>query len=312
MVQVLGDISPYSGGNIVRAGIQTQEPVVMWRMLEAARMQVEDVLAFDLQVKDCEQDEHIYRELNQDVFLQKFQNSEKNSIFTWGNGEEWETIKAGIMKDKESIVRSAEIFDLEPRMLLVGLVGEQLRLFYSQREMVKQFFAPLKILGNANKISLGVMGIKEMTAQDIEKHLKDPDSEYYLGKEYENVLDGCSQDVQVSRYDCLTSEKDKHFFSYLYGAAYMKQILSQWQRAGFDIQYRPEILGTLYNVGFSQSHPKSDPKVGGSILYIGEKEYTFGRIAYEFYYSGELGEDFPYKTEKEKKGDSKGVNVIRK
>jgi hypothetical protein len=31
---------------------------------------------------------------------------------------------------------------------------------------------------------------------------------------------------------------------------------------------------------------------------IGEKEYTFGGIAYEFYYSGELTNYFPYQKVK--------------
>lgn len=77
----------------------------------------------------------------------------------------------------------------------------------------------------------------------------------------------------------------------------MKQMLSQWRNAGYDMQYRPEIVGTLYNVGFAQSHPKSDPKVGGSTVHVGEREYTFGRLGYEFYYSGELLDDFPYRAE---------------
>ena len=39
--------------------------------------------------------------------------------------------------------------------------------------------------------------------------------------------------------------------------------------------------------------PKKDPQVGGSNFIIGEKEYTFGGICFEFYYSGELQKEFP-------------------
>jgi hypothetical protein len=85
-----------------------------------------------------------------------------------------------------------------------------------------------------------------------------------------------------------------HYYSYLYAAAIVKQIRQQWKRSGYDISDRPEILATLYNVGYYASIPKPDPSVGGSTIVINEKNYTFGALAYEFYYSGELAEYFPY------------------
>lgn len=298
-VRELGRASPYTARNILLAEQMAQEPSITRRMIEAGRMQINDTTTFDANVAVCQSDQSAYGALNRDVLLAQFENSQGGAVFAWADGEVWDTIKAGIIKDRDAINRAAEIFGLEPRMLLVGLVGEQVRLFNSQRELVKKFFAPLKILGNANKISLGVMGIKEATAHDIRTHLKDPSSEYYLGTSYENVLNACPT-AEKDMYACLTSEEDGHYASYLYASAYLKQILSQWNKAGFDLQYRPEILGTLYNVGFPQSHPKPNPKVGGSTVKVGDKEYTFGRIAYEFYYSGELLNEFPYVVNSEK------------
>jgi len=78
----------------------------------------------------------------------------------------------------------------------------------------------------------------------------------------------------------------------------MKQMKVQWEKAGFPIDERPEILATLFNVGYEQSQPKSNPRVGGSSITINEKIYSFGSIAYEFYYSGELFDLFPFKTKK--------------
>jgi hypothetical protein len=68
----------------------------------------------------------------------------------------------------------------------------------------------------------------------------------------------------------------------------------QWKKSGFDISDRPEILATLFNVGFEISVPKSNPSVGGSTIKINGKEYTFGALAYEYYYSGEMEDHFPY------------------
>ena len=68
----------------------------------------------------------------------------------------------------------------------------------------------------------------------------------------------------------------------------------QWERAGFDISNRPEILFTLFNIGFSESHPSANPQCGGSHITVGDHIYTFGAIGFDFYYSGELAKEFPY------------------
>jgi hypothetical protein len=73
----------------------------------------------------------------------------------------------------------------------------------------------------------------------------------------------------------------------------MKEIIAQWQKAGYDISHRPEILATLYNLGFYYSVPKEDPQAGGSVININNTDYTFGDIAYEFYYSKELSDIYP-------------------
>jgi hypothetical protein len=69
----------------------------------------------------------------------------------------------------------------------------------------------------------------------------------------------------------------------------------QWEKAGYPIDDRPEILATLFNVGFPNSKPKPNPMVGGAEILVHEKPYTFGAIAYDFYYSGELYELFPFR-----------------
>ena len=57
-----------------------------------------------------------------------------------------------------------------------------------------------------------------------------------------------------------------------------------------------EIAGTLL-IGFTIK-AKSKSKVGGSKIDIYGSKYTFGSLAYEFYYSGELVDFFPYNITK--------------
>jgi len=45
---------------------------------------------------------------------------------------------------------------------------------------------------------------------------------------------------------------------------------------------------TIYNLGFEKSFPKENPEVGGAIINLNNKDYTFGSIAFYFYYSEEL------------------------
>jgi hypothetical protein len=180
------------------------------------------------------------------------------------------------------------------------LVGEQIRLFNSNRESYKKWIGPLKILSVESQFSFGVTGIKEHTAKQIEGHLKNPASVYYLGKKYEHLLDfkgGDSTGVAGERISRLT-DYHNHFYSYMYAAIFLKQVKMQWQRAGFPIDNRPEILATLFNVGYPQSQPKKNPQVGGSTITIYEKPYSFGAIAYQFYYSGELFDIFPFEKTK--------------
>lgn len=217
------------------------------------------------------------------------------SVFEWMNINEWQDFKLAVAKDKRLIDSAAYLTGVEPRLIVSVLVGEQIRLFNSSREAYKKWIGPLKILSVETTFSLGVTGIKVPTAQTIEKNLKDSSSVFYLGEKYEHLLDFQTQNIAQERFKRLTSYQN-HFYSYLYAALNVKQINEQWERSGFPISERPEILATLYNIGFEASIPKNNPLVGGSGINIKGKRYSFGSVAYEFYYSGELFDLFPYKN----------------
>ncbi len=223
-------------------------------------------------------------------------NSKGKNVFEWVDLEEWKALKMAILKDKLLIDSVGNMLGIEPRLITMVLIGEQIRLFNSEREVYKRALLPLKILSVSNMISFGVTGIKEFTAKDVENNLKDSSSQFYLGNYYKNILKFKTSDPSTERMAKLIDYKN-HFYSYLYAGLIICQIREQWRRAGFDISNRPEILSTLFNVGFRYSKPKSNPVVGGSRIKIGEKNYTFGGIGFEFYYSGEMLNEFPYKKD---------------
>jgi hypothetical protein len=219
---------------------------------------------------------------------------EQNAQATdWVNTEEYQSFKKSVIKDADKINAAGKAAGVNPRLITSALLSEQIRLYTdSSRESFKQFFQPLSILGIQSQYSWGVMGIKQETAIQIENNLKNSSSEFYLGKEYENLLDFSTEDIETERFDRLIN-KDDQYYSYLYSGIYMKQIMTQWNKAGFPLDNRPDIIATLYNIGYINSKPNPNPGAGGSQISVGGKSYSFGGLASSFYNSNELIEYFP-------------------
>ena len=223
------------------------------------------------------------------------QQSTTNAI-PWMTGPEWPALKNAILRDSALIIEAGRLTGVEPRLIVGCLVGEQIRLFNSKREMFKKYLGPVKVLSVQSQFSYGVNGIKDFTAQAVEEHLKDPTSEYYMGPAYEHLLDFETNDHVTERYNRLVDYRN-HLYSYLYTGCILHQTMLQWRRAGYDISDRPDVLFTLFNVGFSQSVPKPNPVPGGSHINVGDRTYTFGALGFDFYYSGELADVFPFERE---------------
>ncbi len=211
----------------------------------------------------------------------------------WNETTEWEVVKGGLTKDELVIKKVAEQTGVNPRMIASVVTPEQLRYFTANRESFKKYFEPLKILSSLTKFSLGISGIKQDTARDIENFANDPSSDFYPG---DGMADLISYDEGVNKdqvlYDRLTNSHD-HYYSYLYTALFIKEIEAQWAKAGFDIKDNPEVVVTLFNIGFKASHPNADPKIAGSTITIGGSNYSFGKLGTLFYRSDELTDIFP-------------------
>ncbi|HLP56141.1 MAG TPA: hypothetical protein VK151_13985 [Fluviicola sp.] len=287
---VLNDFHPKNAQYILEVLNQNGDEREVLRMLDAV----------DMQLKENKPYQKAIAELKAKQKLSKRQKVSGLSVFDWMNIHEWQDFKIAVAKDKALIDSAARETGVEARLIVACLVGEQIRLFNSNREAYKKWIGPLKVLSVESQFSFGVTGIKEHTAKNIEGHLKNPNSIYYIGPEYEHLLDFVATDtatIAVERIERLTSYRN-HYYSYLYAAIFLKQVKVQWEKAGYPIDGRPEILATLFNVGYPQSVPKANPKVGGSTIKIYEKPYSFGAIAFQFYYSGELYDLFPFEKRK--------------
>ncbi len=227
------------------------------------------------------------------AFLAGAESSALPESAAWAQGPEWQTLKAALIKDTGVIYKAATVANVDPRLIVAVVVPEQLRLFHSDRELFKQVFAPLKILGNESQFSWGIVGVKRETAIAIEEHLSDTTSPYYLGASDAHLLDFSTRDHESERFARITDDHN-HYYAYLYAALYLKQVRSSWKSAGFDISACPEILATLYNIGFAHSMPHANPAVGGAEIDLNGRKYSFGGLGGEFYRSMELRNEFPY------------------
>lgn len=290
---ILNEFYPLNAKYILDAWIINQDEKLTLQMLDAV----------DLKMKSNQDYQNALQQMQKNkLTTQKITGL---SVFDWMNVGEWKAFRIAVQKDKKCIDSVAKITGVESRLIVSCLAGEQIRLFNSRRESFKKYISPLQSLVLENNLSYGVTGIKENTAIKIERYLKDPKSEYYLGKKYEHLLDYDStqsyinsiNDTMSLRIRRLVQFKD-HYYSYLYAALFVKQIKMQWERAGFPLDNRPEILASLFNLGYSKSKPKKNPAVGGSNYQVGESMYTFGAVAFEFYYSGELLDVFPYQKKR--------------
>lgn len=287
---VLNDFYPVNAQYILSAYQKNQDEKLALQMLDAVDLRLQKNSSYQKAIRKLKKDRTI-----------KMDKITGLSVYEWMNVAEWKYFREAVTKDRKYIDSAAKVAGVEARIIVACLVGEQVRLFNSRREKFKSLVAPLKTLALETNLSYGVTGIKESTMLKIERYLKDSTSQFYLGKRYEHVLDFDStlnynnglNDTMAVRLQRLV-QFNNHYYSYLYAALFVKQIKTQWERAGFPIDDRPEILASLFNLGYQKSKPKKRPGVGGSVFKINDTEYTFGSVAYEFYFSGEMADIFPF------------------
>lgn len=211
----------------------------------------------------------------------------------WNKTVEWSVLTAAFTKDVPVINKVAQQVGISSSMLVATVAPEQIRFFTSNRESFKKYFEPLKILVSLSKFSLGVAGIKQDTANQIEAYTLDQTSPFYPGPDATALISyPVGADHDTTLFNRLTDTHD-HYYSYLYAALFIKEIENQWASAGFDISQNPEVVTTLFNVGFVNSTPNQNPVVGGSSITLGGQTYVYGQLGALVYNSSDIARIFP-------------------
>ncbi|MBQ7734931.1 MAG: hypothetical protein IJT61_03235 [Bacteroidales bacterium] len=286
---VLSKSYPLNAHLIYEASRYSDDPQCVNRMIYAANMYLKD-----------DSIGQQYRLILDDVMAaygKHPQSLTPDNLIPWMNDSGWIVLKKAILRDEKAIKQAAELTGVDPRLIVACTVGEQIRLFNSKREDVKRYLGPA-VMSVQSTFSFGVNGIKDFTAAKVEANLKDSTSVFYMGKKYENILDYDTtevEDIATARFNRLVDYRN-HLYSYIYTGCILHQTMLQWERAGYSIADRPDILCTLFNLGFSASKPSAEPRCGGSRVSVNGITYTFGVLGNDFFYSGELAKEFPMRS----------------
>ena len=283
-INVLSKYAPLTSVNIYKNLTTGASDSLLLEMISSASRRFKNDYLYNQEISKCSNPSYNgMQEINVPI-----------SAYAWADTDQWNLMKEVFTRDQEVIKKAAKDAGISPRLILSGVIGEQFRFFNNRRYSFKSYFEPLKILASLTNTSFGIAGLKPKTVGIIEDNLKNKNSPFYLGSDMEHVVDYGSTitDIESERMNRITNAKDP-YYSYLYVGLYMREIMAQWQKKGFDISNRPDVLATLYNLGFYYSVPKADPVAGGTLININNTDYTFGDIGYEFYYSGELSDIYP-------------------
>ncbi len=201
----------------------------------------------------------------------------RGNVFAWAHEPAWDSCALAVRRDLPAIRAAAAHAGLSPRLVALPAICEQLRRAESFRETYKRFFSRFIPTGN---LSMGVTGLKPETLRQMAPYFPAADRA---------ALDSLSDTALVARL-----KSPDHSWSYLYAALCLSAIRTRWAASGVDLSRRPEIVMTVYNLGSGRCPPRNDPQAGGAIFRLGDKTYTFGSFAWEFYWSGILYPELPF------------------
>ena len=184
-----------------------------------------------------------------------------------------------------SINKYSNELGVDARIVAGVIYVEMFRNLTTEKGFIEQKLESRHVTRTLLKIKGHTVGIGQIHMQVMERcieNFNNPNSPFYMGKEFENYVTWKDFD-KAEEAKNYVDELGIHHSEYTnpdaqikFVAAMIAQLQTQWKNAGYDISDKPEILGTLYNLGFDKSNPKANPRSGGSINFIFGKEMRFG------------------------------------
>ncbi len=170
------------------------------------------------------------------------------------SAEPADTTLEKIRINRETIHEAARKFAVNPSYLAAIIYTER-TLNYDWSDAA---FDVALALSNKNS-SIGFCQIKLKTAYFIERQFHDTNSVYFPGEHYQPLLKISQTPKEL--IEKLVNDRT----NILYAAAYLHLMQTRWKNAGFLIDGRPDILGTLYSTGLynndgTERQPNPNPR----------------------------------------------------
>ncbi len=143
-----------------------------------------------------------------------------------------------ILDNKSSILYSSKLFDINPVVLSAIIFTERTLNFDWTDQAFDVMIAEL-----GQNSSIGFCQVKLKTAYFIETQLTDSTGSFYCGKKYSRILDVSENPAE------LINKLENDSLNIQYAAAYLRIIQSYWSKNGYSIDDKPDIIGSLYQLG---------------------------------------------------------------
>lgn len=175
--------------------------------------------------------------------------------------ESHEKTYSKIIERKEMVLSASEKFDVNPTFLSSVIYTERTKNYDWTDEAFDEAIARV-----GQNSSLGFSQVKIKTAYFIERQLSDTTSKFYCGKKYSNILEVSKSPFQI------IEKLQNDSLNILYASAYLRVIQNFWSSSGYSIDDRPEIIGSLYQLGLFHSNGKvREPHFNPRANKFGEK-----------------------------------------
>jgi hypothetical protein len=159
-----------------------------------------------------------------------------------------------ILTMKNIIEKASKEFNVDMKTLSAVIYVERTLNYSWEDKALDEYLAQAGL-----NSSIGFCQVKMKTAYWIETQLNDTNSIYFPGQTYFGKL-------QISKNPQVIIDKlQQDSLNIMYAAAYLRIMISRWEKSGYPIENRPEILGTLYSTGLfykngEERKPNSNPK----------------------------------------------------
>ncbi len=176
------------------------------------------------------------------------------SLSTFTFAEHPDTTLVKLQQRAELIEKASKIFDVNSKILTAIIYTERTLNYTWEDDALDNLLA----VAGLNS-SIGFCQVKLKTAYWIEVQLNDANSVYFPSKKYKGKLSLSNSPKEI------ITKLENDSLNIMYASAYLRIIMSRWEKGGFPIDNRADILGTLYSTGLfkrdgTERKPNGNPK----------------------------------------------------